>query len=161
MISSALADGRHGRRRTALETPLKVGSAPQLEAALKQSGLRPMPERGHLFSVYSPESKASIPIGVVPFVSDSGHTYGGLSVSSGGHAKAVIVHLTNRTTITSFEMLDIVSGTLQRQTHSAADLNAHGVAALVAKAGKVKSAKPYIELKASQIRSVTDLEAVS
>lgn len=70
-----------------------ASEAQAVSAAMVEQGLRPQFERTHVFNVFSPDSLKSVAISITPFNSKDGRREGGLSVSQGGHAQAVIVSI--------------------------------------------------------------------
>jgi hypothetical protein len=126
--------------------------------ALVKMGLTPDVERTHLFSLYSPDSKRSIAISVTPYNTEKQTMEGGLSVSEGGHAQAVVVYLEKKTKITRFTTIAVNAEhkvvTADFSVNDLINLKPHG---LVEKSGRVKTAKPLIEITNRQARSIGNL----
>jgi hypothetical protein len=125
-------------------------------------GLEPQPERSHLFNLFSPQSLQAVSLSITPFSSKDLSHEGGLSVSSGGHAQGVIVNLEG-TEIVNFVHIAVTNGKVVTSKHEVKELSAGAAAgvipeanikALAEKVGKVKAAKPLIEVEAHQVRSL-------
>ena len=133
---------------------------------LVRQGLSPQPERSQMFSTFSNDSLQSMAISVTPFTADDQTREGGLSLSQGGHAQAVIVDIADRTRITGFTHLAVVNGRINASHHDIDELRADGPAAvagddhLVAaaeRAGKLRAARPLVEIDARQVRSLASI----
>jgi hypothetical protein len=124
-----------------------------LYQALEERGLMPQPERAHLFSVYSPESRQSIAIAIMPFSSRDQTMEGGLSTAR-GHSQAVIVHLEDRVDIRGFETLAVVNGQLEQSKFDAYELRERGARRIAERHGKVKAAQHLIEITPYQAKSM-------
>jgi len=128
-------------------------------------GLEPQPERTHLFNLYSPESVQSLAISITPFSSPELTHEGGLSISQGGHAQGVIVELENKTEIVGFIHLAVRRGKVSASRHDVRGLAAakshtnpeRRIQALARRAGKVKTARPLVEVEAEQVRSLASI----
>ena len=137
-----------------------------ISAAMDKKGLAPQAERTHLFSVYSPDSLQSITVSITPYSSKDLKLEGGLSMSEGGHAQGVIVELKNNE-IVGFTHLAVTGGKLVSSQHSTGELGEargkaaaaadHGIKAFAKKVGKVKTAKPLVEMNVSQVRSLASI----
>jgi len=133
--------------------------------AMHKQGLNPQAERTHVFTVYSPDSRKSIAVSITPFSSKDLKYEGGLSLSQGGHAQGVIVEM-NKNEIVGFTHLAVTGGKLVSSKHSVNELAGTGHAATVSdahiksfaeKVGKVKTAKPLVEVSVQQVRSLASI----
>ena len=129
---------------------------------MTEQGLQPQSERTHLFNLFSPESLKSVAVSITPFSSKDLSHEGGLSFSEGGHAQGVIVHLKGQE-ITGFTHLAVTGGRLVTSRHTTAELagDQRGaslgephVRAFAERIGKVRAAKPLIEITPRQVRSL-------
>ena len=138
-----------------------------LSKGMAKYNLRAQPDRSQLFSVYSPDSKAAIAISITPFSGEDRSVEGGLSVSEGGHAQAVIVRLKG-TVITGFIHLTAANGELLESEHGIDELRGsrdqvdmvirdRHIQAIAERVGKVKSARPLIEIEPAQVRSMASV----
>jgi hypothetical protein len=135
-------------------------------AAMTERGLRPQFERTHVFSVFSPESLASVAIAITPFNSRDGSLEGGLSVSEGGHAQGVIVSIEENVRLRSFTHFAVAQGKVVTSEHSVEALvegrdscqppDEH-IRRLAEDAGKITAAGPLIEIEARQVRSMASV----
>lgn len=136
-----------------------------LSRAMSKYKLRAQPERSQLFSVYSPQSKAAIAISITPFSGEDRSVEGGLSVSEGGHAQAVVVRLKD-TVITGFMHLTASKREVSVSEHSIDELGREDpdmvvrdrqIQAIAERVGKVKSAQPLVEIEPEQVRSLASV----
>jgi hypothetical protein len=138
-----------------------------IAAALEEKGLSAQSERAHTFSIFSAESLKSIAVGVMPFTTKDLKFEAGLSISEGGHAQAVIVEIKDRTEIVAFTHLAVVGGHVESHQLNANELPSYtrpGLAvmeehikSLAERAGKIKAAKPLVEIDTRQVRSIAAL----
>ncbi|MFS0701751.1 hypothetical protein AB6N24_17390 [Cellulomonas sp. 179-A 4D5 NHS] len=146
----------------------KSDDARTLHGELTALGLEAQPERTQLFSVFSPDSLQSIAISVTPFSSKDQTQEGGLSVSEGGHAQAVVVDIKDRTTIAAFEHLALQDGQVVRSKHDTEELTrgregGKGRASdgyireLAERVGKVPAGRHLVEIEARQVRSLASV----
>jgi hypothetical protein len=155
-MTVCLLDIEHGL--PFIEKTLELSKEGQaIHKAMEELGLMPMHERARIFTVYSPGSSAAFAIGIIPFTSKDLTTMGGLSISQGGHAKGVVVHMEKRTELTGFTTLDVVNGEVKPQKFSARQLKEQGAKRLATEAGTIRSEKPLLDLSVRQVRSITDL----
>jgi hypothetical protein len=131
-----------------------------------ERGLQPQPERSHVFNVFSPQSLQSISISITPFSNKDVTQEGGLSVSSGGHAQGVIVDIKERTQIVGFTHFAVTGGKVVTAKHdvkelsrgrSSSELDERRIKEFAEKVGKVKAARPLIEIEAHQVRSLASI----
>jgi hypothetical protein len=138
-----------------------------LSKGMAKYRLRAQPERSQLFSVYSQVSNCSIAISITPFSGEDREVEGGLAVSQGGHAQAVVVRM-KETTLTGFVHLTAANGELRESEHGLDELGAAGtdvdmivrdrqIQAIADRVGKVKSARPLIEIEPGQVRSLASV----
>lgn len=136
-----------------------------ISEAMKKAGLEPQTERTHVFSVYSPDSRKSIAVSITPYSSKDLSHEGGLSMSEGGHAQGVIVEM-KKTEIVGFTHLAVTGGKLVSSRHAVSELGGTGHTAGVSderiktfahKVGKVKTAKPLVEMTVHQVRSLASI----
>ena len=129
-------------------------------------GLEPQPERSHVFNVFSRESLQSVSISITTFVSKDLSLEGGLSVSEGGHAQAVIVEMKGRPEIVGFTHIALTRGKVVTSKQNikeflrgraVAELGDRRIKAIAEKVGKVKTAKPLVEIEAHQVRSLASV----
>jgi hypothetical protein len=129
-------------------------------------GLEPQPERSHVFNVFSRDSLKSVAISITPFSSKDLNHEGGLSVSEGGHAQGVIVEMKKRTEIVGFIHIAVTGGKVVTSKHDIKELTRgrtvgeladSRIKAIAEKVGKVKAAKPLIEIEAHQVRSLASV----
>jgi hypothetical protein len=129
------------------------------------TGLEAQPERSHLFNIFSPDSLTSVAVSITPFSSRDLCTEGGLSVSAGGHAQAVIVELEDGVKITGFTHFSVVDGEVVSSHHGIEELehdrrqgtSTEHIRRLAESVGKVKAAGPLIEIDARQVRSLASI----
>jgi len=133
---------------------------------LVRQGLEPQPERSQMFSTFSNDSLQSIAISVTPFTSGDQTREGGLSLSQGGHAQAVIVDIADRTRITGFTHLAVADGQVTFSQHDVGELRVGGptmaaaddhLMAMAEQAGRVRAARPLVEIDARQVRSLASV----
>jgi hypothetical protein len=107
-----------------------------------------------------------VAISITPFVSKDLTSEGGLSVSAGGHAQAVVVEMKKRTDIAGFTHLAVSGGKVVTSQHDLKDFSRgrsggvlpdRRIQELAEKAGKVKAAKPLVEMEARQVRSLASV----
>jgi hypothetical protein len=131
-----------------------------------ECGLEPQPERSHVFNIFSPKSLQSVPISITPFSNKDVSREGGMSVSSGGHAQAVIVDLVDRTTIVGFTHFAVADGKVVTSKHDIkelsyregkGDLDERHIKAFAEQVGKVKAKGKLIEIEAHQVRSLASV----
>lgn len=138
-----------------------------LMKGLGKHKLRAQPERSQLFSVYSSDSKAALAISITPCSGEDRSVEGGLSVSQGGHAQAVIVKLKG-TVITGFIHLTAANGELQTSEHEIDELRGgkddfetavrdRQIEAIAEKVGKVKATRKLIEIEPAQVRAMASV----
>jgi hypothetical protein len=128
-------------------------------------GLTPQPERSHIFNLFSPVSLKSISISITPFSSKDLSFEGGLSISEGGHAQGVIVEMRNRTEIVGFTHIAVTRGKVVTSKHQSKELlrgrtmveDGDRIKAIAERVGKVKAAKPLVEIEAHQVRSLASV----
>ena len=128
-----------------------------IHRALEESGLRAMPERSHLFTVFSPASAEALALGVLPFVADDLTAHGGLSISQGGYAKGVRVQMARRTSIVRFTAFDFIGGRVQAEEFDTRRLMEQGARRLAEASGRIRVEPPLAEFSIRQMRSMTDL----
>lgn len=141
--------------------------AQELQKALLDEGLEPQPERTQLFSLFSTDSLASIAVSVTPFTSKDFEREGGLSMSQGGHAQAVVVDIRDRTEIVGFTHYAVAGGEVVTSQHGIHELypdgdrRGHGdedyIRRLAEETGKVRSAQSLVEVDTRQVRSLASL----
>jgi hypothetical protein len=148
----------------ALETS---SEARAISEAMVEQGLRAQFDRTHVFSVFSPDSLKSVAISITPFNSKDGSSEGGLSVSEGGHAQGVIVHL-DGVEITSFMHIAVSEGQVVTSEHSVEELTlpegrvgrqapeAH-IRQFAERIGKIAAARPLVEIDVQQVRSLASI----
>jgi hypothetical protein len=134
---------------------------------LTRQGLEPQPERTRLFNTFSRDSFKSIAISVTPFTTRDQTREGGLSVSQGGHAQAVIVEISGRTEITGFTHIAVSGDEVVTSTHDVEELRGDQPAlitdadvhikAMAEQAGRISAAKPLVEIEARQVRSLASI----
>jgi hypothetical protein len=141
-----------------IEKQLEVSEAARaLFQALQDDGLTPNVQRSQLFGIYSRESRKSLSVGILPFITEDLVAHGAISVSEGGFARAVIVNVEGRTNLTEFVSVDYYEGELLRQTFSKDDLTAEGVEAVAQRLGILNSPHPLVELSGRQVNLVAHL----
>lgn len=123
---------------------------------LEARGFAPMREEGRLVSVYSPDSKQALAIGLIPFLSEDGKRSAGLSVSQGGFAKAVSVEAEGEAA-TRFTTYDFFRGDLRVDDFDADRLVNLGTERFAAESKPRRAEKPLVELSVEQARSITQL----
>jgi len=136
-----------------------------LYQAMVDAGLEPQPERSHLFNIFSTDSLTSVAVSITPFSSGDLSVEGGLSVSAGGHAQAVIVELDDGVTITGFTHFSVVDGEVVSSRQGVEQLehdrsqgtSTEHIRRLAESVGKVKAAGPLIEIDARQVRSLASI----
>lgn len=129
-----------------------------IHEALVERGLSPDSERSQLFSLYSPDSRKSIAVSVTPYNTEDQSMEAGLSISEGGHAQAVIVYLVNRIRIERFSTLAVnEEGQLVTAEFSTEALMNSKARGLVEQFGRVRTARPLIEITRRQARSMGSL----
>ena len=137
-----------------------------ISEAMSKAGLDAQPERTHLFSVFSPDSEKAIAVSITPFSSKDLNHEGGLSISEGGHAQGVIVEM-KRNEIVGFTHLAVTREKLVSSKHSVselaeaarstAQLSDASIKAFAEKVGKVKAARPLVEMNVQQVRSLATI----
>lgn len=141
-----------------IEKQLEASETAQaLSRALQDEGLTPNVQRSQLYGIYSRESRKSLSVGILPFVTEDLSAHGAISVSEGGFARAVVVHVQSRTDLTEFISLDYYEGELHRQTFSKDELTAEGVEAVVERLDMLNSPQPLVELSGRQVSLVAHL----
>jgi hypothetical protein len=140
--------------------------AKAISEEMTRQGLEAQSERTHVFSVFSRDSLKSLAISVTPFSGKNLNYEGGLSLSEGGHAQGVIVELKNHTEIVGFTHLAVTNGKLVTSKHGIKDLSEgrptgsiadDHIQAVAERAGKIKTAKPLVEIDARQVRSLASI----
>lgn len=131
--------------------------------AMSGEGLVPQPERTQLFSLFSRDSLQSIAISITPLATGDLSREGGLSVSSGGHAQGVVVDMDGGTRIVGFTHFAVSGKEVVRSTHDVAELRgtdrfaAAGddyIREIAERVGKIKTARPLVEVETRQVRSL-------
>jgi hypothetical protein len=152
----------HGFFSKLLETS---NEAKAISAEMGKYGLEAQPERTHVFNVFSPESLASVAISITPFSSKNLSHEGGLSISEGGHAQGVVVEM-KKNEIVGFTHIALTGGKVVTSKHDIKELLQGRPSGAVAdqyikafaeKVGKVKAAKPLVEIEAQQVRSLASI----
>lgn len=127
-----------------------------------EHGLQAQTERTHVFNLFSSESLKSVAVSITPFSSKDLSLEGGLSVSEGGHAQGVVVHLKGQE-ITGFTHLAVTGGRIVTSRHATSELSGdqragssseQHIRAFAERIGKVRAAKPLIEITPRQVRSL-------
>jgi hypothetical protein len=147
--------------------------AQAIHSMMRQYGVEPQTERTQVFNTFSRDSLKSVAFSVTPFSSQDLSLEGGLSVSQGGHAQGVIVYLEDRTKIVGFVHFAVANGQVVESKHSVDELRrtesmrAEGaptfeladtrLKAIAEKVGKIKTAKPLIEITTHQVRSLASV----
>jgi hypothetical protein len=128
-----------------------------LFSSLQDQGLEPMVERAQMFTAYGPETRRAIAIAVVPFVSKELDRHGGLSISQGGYAKAVIVETPNKTAIRRFHTYDFTDRVVV-EDYDVGQLE-QGPEALFERVDRrpMPVNRERAELTVSQVRSISDM----
>lgn len=131
--------------------------------AMIAEGLEAQPERTQLFSLFSRDSLQSIAISVTPLTTGDLSREGGLSVSQGGHAQGVVVDVEGGTELVSFTHFAVSGEEVVQSRHDLSDIRRDDkspeatdefVRALAERVGKVKTARPLVEIEARQVRSL-------
>lgn len=127
-----------------------------IQAAMENLGLMAQPERSHVFTVFSPDDLRAIAIAVTPFSSDDRKLEGSLSISEGGHAQGVVVEMDGQKVVgfTHFAMED---GQLRSDQYRADQLMTTKARTLASEAGKIKSARPLVELNVRHVVSISSV----
>jgi len=132
---------------------------------MAEIGLNAQPERTHLFNLFSPDSLKPITVSITPFSSHDLSHEGGLSMSQGGHAQGVVVDMQG-TEIVSFTHFAVTDGKVVSTRHPISELAGDGkpgnldedhIRRFAENTGKVKSAKPLIEVQPRQVRSLASV----
>jgi hypothetical protein len=127
-----------------------------IQEAMERYGLAAQPERSHVFTVYSPDSRKAIAISITPFSGKDQSIEGGLSVSEGGHAQGVVVEMEDNR-LRSFTHYAIEEGSLRSDRFEADHLLELSAAKLAPEAGMIKTARPLVELNLRQVSSLSSL----
>jgi hypothetical protein len=136
-----------------------------ISGEMAKHGLQAQSERTHVFTLFSQESLKPLAISITPYSSKDLSHEGGLSISDGGHAQGVIVDM-EKNKIVGFTHLAVTGGKLVSSKHSISELTAGGhagdisearIKSFAEKVGKVKAAKPLIEIDARQVRSLASI----
>lgn len=134
---------------------------------MEKQGLNAQPDRSHLFTLFSQDSLKSLAVSITPYSSKDLSHEGGLSLSEGGHAQGVIVEMKQHE-IVAFTHLAVTGGKLVSSKHTVAELRGQAgpsavqvteahIKAFAEKIGKVKTAKPLVEVDTRQVRSLASI----
>ena len=129
----------------------------KIQGAMEKMGLRPQAERTQVFTVYSADSHKAIAISVTPFSSDDLSMEGGLSVSQGGHSQGVVVEMASKTRLVGFTHLAIADGEVRSERFDTKRLQSSRAKGLANEAGKIKTARPLVELTVREVASISSL----
>lgn len=132
---------------------------------MTEQGLRPQPERTHVFNIFSPDSLKSVAVSITPYTGRKLEREGGLSISQGGHAQGVIVELKGEE-IVGFTHYAVTGGRVVSSRHTVAELAGGSTAgtlsdqhirAFAERIGKVRAAQPLIEIEPRQVRMLANV----
>ena len=154
-------DAEHGQRFFS-RVFTASDEAKLISAEMTKTGLQPQADRTHLFNVFSPDDLKPLTISITPYSNHDLSREGGLSLSHGGHAQGVIVEMKD-TEIVAFTHLAVLAGKVVSSRHTTADLSPTGttsglrddhIKAFAERIGRVKAAKPLIEIQPGQARTL-------
>lgn len=132
---------------------------------MTEHGLQPQPERTHVFNVFSPDSLKSVAVSITPFTGKKLVQEGGLSISEGGHAQGVTVDLKGEE-IVGFTHYAVTGGRVVSTHHTIAELagglppaslSDQHIQAFAERIGRVRAARPLIEIQPRQVRMLANV----